>query len=121
MRKAVHPAEIFAARNLRVAILRLLDQTLARLERNNRVDLRIQALDPIEIRVHHLDARDLLRLDRARQRYRVEIYNVPRIHDYVLARSHCCATSHPSSAVIRAFAPRNAASRPLALPSFARI
>ena len=31
MRKPVHPAEMLAARNLRVAILRLLEQIFARL------------------------------------------------------------------------------------------
>ena len=75
MRKAVHPAEMLAARELSVASPGLLEQVRARLKRHDRVDARVQALDVIEIRGHHLDARDLLRLDRARERDRVETYN----------------------------------------------
>src|SRR5208282_2386892 len=67
MRKAVHPAETIAASQLRVALSGLVEQVLARQERNDRVDARVQALDTIEIRIHHLDARDLLRPDRARK------------------------------------------------------
>src|SRR5208283_6173263 len=65
MRKAVHPAKMLAASQLRVASFGLVEQMLTRQKRNDRVDARVQAIDVIEIRVHHLDARDPLRLDRA--------------------------------------------------------
>src|SRR5208283_2783865 len=121
MRKSVHPAKMLAARELRVAVLRLIEQGFTRLQRDDRVDARVKAFDLIEVRGHHLDARDLFRFDRARKRDRVEIYNIRHAHDFILARSHFCATSHPISAVCLALAPRSAASGPLALPSFARM
>src|SRR5271170_3617612 len=121
MRKSVHPASMLAARELRVAVLRLVEQNFARLKRNDRVDARVQALNLIEVRGHDLDARDLLRFDCARKRGRVEIYNLRHAQEFAFARSRFCATSHPISAVCLALAPRSAASGPLALPSFARI
>jgi hypothetical protein len=50
----------------------LSEQVLAGLERHDRVDARVHTLDLAEIRLHHLDARDLPRLDRASQRNRIE-------------------------------------------------
>jgi hypothetical protein len=55
----VHPAEIFASRQLLIERLRLRQQDLARPERDDRVDARVHAIDLIEIRLHHLDTQDL--------------------------------------------------------------
>ena len=60
-------------RRLGVPRPRLGEKGLAVAQRNDRVETRIERFDPIERRTHQLDARDLLRSERARQRHRVEV------------------------------------------------
>jgi hypothetical protein len=66
--KAVHPGEIFAARELLITLLRLRQQLFLRLQRDDRVDGRVYVLNVAQIGLHHLDTRELPRLNRARQR-----------------------------------------------------
>ena len=74
--QAVHPAANLAASKLFVARPGLRDEIAAVLQRHDGVDLGIERVDVVEVRVHHLDAGYLLCLDRARQRQRVHHHNV---------------------------------------------
>jgi hypothetical protein len=47
-----------------IALLRLLSKQVTRLQRNDRVDARVEELDAVEERVHDLDARELPGFDR---------------------------------------------------------
>jgi hypothetical protein len=56
----------------RVLLFRLLEEGVAMLQGDDRVDLGVEARDLIETGVHHLHAGDLASLDRIRQRRCVE-------------------------------------------------
>ena len=67
LRKAVHPAEPLAARQLRVARVGLRKQRVAVEQRHDRVVSRIVALDGREIGQHHVAAGDVAATDRGRE------------------------------------------------------
>jgi hypothetical protein len=71
VRKAVHPAEMLATGELFVAGLGLLQKLAAVLQRHDGVDLGIERGDLVEVGIHHLNTRNLLGLDGARQRHGV--------------------------------------------------
>ncbi len=68
--------ETLAARQLRIPLGGEPRECVAFLERHDRIDERIQALDLREIRVHDFDAGDLPRMNGFRERQRVEVDNV---------------------------------------------
>ena len=49
---------------LRIMLVRLFSKQVTRLQRDDRVDARVEQLDAVEERVHDLDARELPGFDR---------------------------------------------------------
>jgi hypothetical protein len=94
LRHAVHPAEAFAARERRVAPIRLPQQAGFVLKADDRIDLRVDGGDAIERRAHDLAARHLLGVDRARKRVGVEVGD---LHGRFLSRRRTLSASRTSS------------------------
>lgn len=63
-RKTVERTARLSPCQLRIALLRLLSKQVTRLQRDDRVDARVEQLDAVEERVHDLDARELPGFDR---------------------------------------------------------
>jgi len=63
----MQPAKIFSARKLRISLIRLLKQRTPILERDNRVNLRIDTVDVLKKPLHYRSTGNLLCLDRPGQ------------------------------------------------------
>ena len=63
----MQPAKIFSARKLRISLIRLLKQRIPILERDNRVNLRIDTVDVLKKPLHYRSTGNLLCLDRPGQ------------------------------------------------------
>ncbi|MNY30952.1 hypothetical protein D3C86_1650890 [compost metagenome] len=75
LRHAVHPATGLALIQLPVAGVGLRQQLIVRTQRHQRIDLRIEALDLRQVRLHHLAARHLPPVDGPGQRIGVHFNN----------------------------------------------
>ena len=100
LRHAVQKAAAGTAGELGVALGGLLQQHLVGREADDGVEVRIDAVDALQVGAHHLDARHLARMDRTRQRVRVEAGEVVAVHRR-RATSACANRAAGSAAPIR--------------------